>query len=309
MLTLVNGRFDIIRPTGCLFLSEAIDLAGRSQFGADWHGREVFANRISAPENWPVPELDGRLARVLALAEPEWRFAHALSSRLAPEHKAAAFEHCKAEWAARQRFEKVAEKVRAAFDAKEMKPRLFDSTSGNEYPIDREEWVKDGVWSTLEAGNREPVRSSRVGHNRTVLFPNRMKIYRVPPGGWLGVSVEGRAIIEEAELRRWLSGEMINRQAFPNAEKAEALEPSCEDDIDDDHTGFPGKPTLKNAILAEFKRRAATGDVAESLAEEARQLQEWAEEKYGPRGKATPTARTIETQIRSAYRRHQAQLQ
>ncbi len=70
------------------------------------------------------------------------------------------------------------------------------------------------------------------------------------------------------------------------------------------HTGFPGRPTIKDFILAEFKRRAEAGEVERTLAAEARALQKWAKQEYPEAPALAP--RTIENQIRAEHRRYKA---
>ena len=69
-------------------------------------------------------------------------------------------------------------------------------------------------------------------------------------------------------------------------------------------TGFPGRPTIKDFILAEFQRRAEAGEVERTLAAEARVLQKWAKQEYPEAPALAP--RTIENQIRAEYRHYKA---
>ena len=67
-------------------------------------------------------------------------------------------------------------------------------------------------------------------------------------------------------------------------------------------SGFPGRPSIKNHIMAESTRRASLGECSESLAGEAQNLRAWAETAH-PRAPQLPTRRTIENRIRSEYNR------
>jgi hypothetical protein len=65
-------------------------------------------------------------------------------------------------------------------------------------------------------------------------------------------------------------------------------------------SGLPGKPTIKHLVLAEFERRAGAGDAEKTLEKEAAVLRLWASKEH--REASTPSARTIENQIRPRYR-------
>ncbi|MGF1447333.1 MAG: hypothetical protein ACFBRM_14200 [Pikeienuella sp.] len=71
----------------------------------------------------------------------------------------------------------------------------------------------------------------------------------------------------------------------------------------DDHmpTGTPGRPTKGiDIIQVEFQRHVDAGEIAESLAAEARALQAWYRETYPRRD--CPTTKTIENNLRAAWR-------
>ena len=66
-------------------------------------------------------------------------------------------------------------------------------------------------------------------------------------------------------------------------------------------TGTPGRPEKHiTLVLAEFQRRAEIGDLAPSLAEQSRLLEEWFHETHPE--KQAPTAKTIENRLRPDYR-------
>lgn len=62
---------------------------------------------------------------------------------------------------------------------------------------------------------------------------------------------------------------------------------------------YPGRPSLKNAVAVELKRVAETGELAPTLAEQARYLEEWARKTFP--AAQTPTVKTVENQIRMMY--------
>jgi hypothetical protein len=71
----------------------------------------------------------------------------------------------------------------------------------------------------------------------------------------------------------------------------------------DDHmpTGTPGRPKKGiDIIRIEFQRRVDAGEIADSLAAEARALQAWYRETYPRRD--CPTTKTIENNLREAWR-------
>lgn len=62
---------------------------------------------------------------------------------------------------------------------------------------------------------------------------------------------------------------------------------------------FPGRPTVMAAVFKEFRRRADSGLVLESLSAESRELEQWARNNLTGQ---TPTAKTIQNNIRAEYR-------
>jgi hypothetical protein len=71
----------------------------------------------------------------------------------------------------------------------------------------------------------------------------------------------------------------------------------------DDHmpTGTPGRPKKGiDIIRIEFQRRVEAGEIAASLAAEARALQVWYRQTWPRRD--CPTAKTIENNLREAWR-------
>ena len=76
--------------------------------------------------------------------------------------------------------------------------------------------------------------------------------------------------------------------------------PKLNDFTASDRTGAPGRPNSAHLVEAEFKRRAAAGDIETTLSEQAKALSEWL-------GKAHPTlaqmvSGTIENRIRTLWR-------
>lgn len=65
---------------------------------------------------------------------------------------------------------------------------------------------------------------------------------------------------------------------------------------------YPGRPSIRRAIVQKLEDRANSGQIADSLAEEARQLLAWAEESYRGDPGVPGKAASIENQIRDRYR-------
>lgn len=66
-------------------------------------------------------------------------------------------------------------------------------------------------------------------------------------------------------------------------------------------TGFVGRPSIAPAIGRELLRIASEGNLESTLADQARELQKWAEKNYP--GNQVPTAKVIENNIRTDFRR------
>jgi hypothetical protein len=63
---------------------------------------------------------------------------------------------------------------------------------------------------------------------------------------------------------------------------------------------FPGRPSLRSAIVQELRRRHETGEMLETIAAESRALSTWAENSFP--GQQTPTPKTTENSIRTVYK-------
>lgn len=70
-------------------------------------------------------------------------------------------------------------------------------------------------------------------------------------------------------------------------------------EVDPYRTGGPGKPTIIHLIRKEMVRRNDVGLMAETLADEARQLQSWAN-RYHPNAPSA-TEKTIKNQLRAEF--------
>ena len=64
---------------------------------------------------------------------------------------------------------------------------------------------------------------------------------------------------------------------------------------------FPGRPSIMRAIKKELARRAAAGELEDTLASQCRALGSWAGSRYS--GAQIPKARSIENGIRSDYQK------
>jgi hypothetical protein len=67
------------------------------------------------------------------------------------------------------------------------------------------------------------------------------------------------------------------------------------------HTGLPGRPTIAHLIDQEFEKRAAAGNLADTLKVQAEELGDWARQTHP--NLPTPTPRTIENHIRTSWHR------
>jgi len=65
-------------------------------------------------------------------------------------------------------------------------------------------------------------------------------------------------------------------------------------------TGAQGRPSSMFLVVGEFERRADTGELAQSLREEARALVDWFKQTHGTL--QPPTVKTIENKLRQLYR-------
>lgn len=63
---------------------------------------------------------------------------------------------------------------------------------------------------------------------------------------------------------------------------------------------FPGRPSVMAEVIKEFRRRADSNLILESLSAESRELEQWARNNLP--GVQTPTLKTIQNNIRSEYR-------
>lgn len=66
-------------------------------------------------------------------------------------------------------------------------------------------------------------------------------------------------------------------------------------------TGMPGRPSIKHLLIPEMTRRFEAGDWSPVLAQEARELREWAAENHS--SAPTPTKKSVENAIRDDHRK------
>ena len=81
----------------------------------------------------------------------------------------------------------------------------------------------------------------------------------------------------------------------------ESADPLTHEDVDQYHTGAPGRPTIKHLIIEEFKQRVEDNSWERGLNQEAKALYKWAEKEH-PKAPKT-TVRTIENIIRTEHQR------
>lgn len=84
--------------------------------------------------------------------------------------------------------------------------------------------------------------------------------------------------------------EEIERKQFGKCQEPDKLA---------DSIGFPGRPTLMKAIIAEMKRRAENGQMQLKISHEAEHLEDWVDKKYP--ATQTPKKKSIENAIRTEY--------
>ena len=93
---------------------------------------------------------------------------------------------------------------------------------------------------------------------------------------------------------------LLDTLYLPNAAAAEWMK-HC--DPAQYKTGLQGRPTIRHFIMAEFERRKEAGEVCSRLEQEAEYLNNWAAREHPKAPRAT--ARTIENQIRTSFRKHE----
>jgi hypothetical protein len=71
---------------------------------------------------------------------------------------------------------------------------------------------------------------------------------------------------------------------------------------------YPGRPSVKAAILKKFRERATDASMCDTLADEARWLLEWAHREHAGEGGLPSTHKVIENQIRGEFRKLRGKL-
>jgi hypothetical protein len=145
-------------------------------------------------------------------------------------------------------------------------------------------------------------------------------VYMVPPriwgatcaehlfdGGYLDVSA-GKLVVPRSERPEHPATVLVKKsdlerliEAIKGGDIPPAVPPTLTEvqQVDPARTGYPGRPSLKRAIEAEFRRRVEGGEHETTLKAQGEALQRWAGETYP--GVAIPTPETIRNQIRSLY--------
>ena len=121
---------------------------------------------------------------------------------------------------------------------------------------------------------------------------------------WPRPKIEG-TVDDVSEAQRSQGGGPTATAAASHAAGKDAHSPkSLALSVDPYRTGAQGRPTIRHLICKQFDQRARLGEVLQTLAAEARALHDWAEKTHAEA--PSTTAKTIENNIRSAYRQHKA---
>ena len=154
--------------------------------------------------------------------------------------------------------------------------------------------AREKVRQALAEGECKPLLRTLVGERHSIPIrmwdkePVAKKVYPVfetgwmkmrlavaTSSGWAGPYVEGWVFVGKGAL-----GVILGK-------------------VDPYHTGTPGRPSIKHLIDDEYQRRVNDGEARAEIGAEAQALHNWARKTHP--SAQTPTSRTIENQIRSAF--------
>ena len=160
--------------------------------------------------------------------------------------------------------------------ARDVKPHGFDA--------------RESVRRALAEGQSEALLRTPIGERHPI--PQRMwdkepvaeKVFPWFENGWMRMRLQLRV---GPYVKGWV---FIRNGALPR----------ILGQADRYHTGVPGRPSIGQLIVVEFKRRSEAEERSPTLHAEAKVLQDWAKSEHSEA--PTPTVGTIENQIRSLYR-------
>jgi hypothetical protein len=173
------------------------------------------------------------------------------------------------------------------------------------------------IVSTREPGSEQArleVRALRAARARTAILARLLATAPLPRATARDPATMRRTEFDLESLRgnedriRWPAGDLdIPPRGYRPAVYRPAIEVEAEAgeapvDLAQERTGAPGRPapTTMSLIEREFEARVLLGLLAGTLAEEARQLHQWAVDNHP--GRPAPSLKTIENRLRKAYR-------
>ena len=149
--------------------------------------------------------------------------------------------------------------------------------------------ARESVRQALAEGQSEALLRTPIGERHPI--PSRMwdkepvaeKVFPWFENGWMRMRLQLRV---GPYVKGWI---FIQNGALPR----------ILGQVDLYHPGTPGRPTIKNLINTEYQRRVKDGDALPKISAEAQALHIWAKKTHSLA--PTPTSRTIENLIRSAF--------
>jgi hypothetical protein len=254
-------------------LAIALDQFGKALDPA-WTGEEIVADTAPAPTDEDLEYTALKRVTADSANNPSGEVGDAKASEA--QILATLREKRDTEFAPRRRWKAAAIQFMGYLHGGALTASATANDDGMVYPVPTHVWAAedaehlfDGGSLDVSAGQLVVPRSQQPEHPATILVKNS--------------DLEG--LIEA--IRR---GDALPTVPSTVTE-VEQVDPTRND--------YPGRPSLKHAIEAEFRRRAERKEYETTLNAQAEALEKWAGETYP--GLRIPTAKTIRNQIRPLY--------
>ena len=263
----IAPKVPLFAPEGSVPLSTMLDEIGKAVEPA-WTGEEVAAE--------PVIERSDADLEMAAFQD----FMREGETRSEAEILAETRQRYEQETAPRRRRQAVVYQCRELLH-RGLLPSIAFGSNGKIYEIPSHIWAANGAEELFDTGGILLVSGKKVTFQRGLTQGDNTAIVLV------------KAVDLNDVVKRLSAGECL-ATAAPQVGRTETSSSET------GRSGYPGRPSVRNLVEAELRRRAAAGECRGSLREEAEDLFAWVKQAHPDA--PHPTPKTIENQIRHLRR-------
>jgi hypothetical protein len=261
-------------PGGCITLHTALDMIG-SAVDPAWTGEEIESDAAPEPSDEDLDKLV--FARVLGQVADKPRSEVEDDNPSEAQIRAALHKERDLKFAARRRWQATGIWFMRYLHQGMLKPSAMGN-DGKLYEVPAHLWAAEHAECLFDNGGCLEVRAGQLAVARGPVQAEDTAIVLINKGDLEGI-IEA---IKEGNVPPTVP---------PAVTEVQQVDPA--------RTGYPGAPSLRRAIETEFRRRIKAGEHETTIKAQGEALHRWADETYPSHH--IPTAKTIQTHIRSPY--------